>query len=403
MLFSANVYAGGSSPGFVNGQVPTAAQWNGYFASKLDWTPGLQNTMGYWDGSGNFLNAPVSGGCTAVANVFTCSATNLIGILPVANGGTGSSTQNFVDLVTTQNIVGAKTFAISPLIPSATTSAGAVNLNQVQTSGANNPTAYFANSIDGYKFTNSTGTYSMNGTSGYARVPAGGTFYIEDINSVSVPVVIAPAVTSTQAVTLGQGDGRYAALAGSTSQVFNVAPALTTTQAIVLSQLQTSGANNPTAYFASGTNGYNFTNSTGSYNMSSTNGYVRVPLGGTFFAEDTNGAPVPVEVANAVAISQAVNLGQGDGRYASLGQMPLVGTTASIGGAALSAGACASATTTVIGATTSMVVATSPRIYPGDGADWASYVSTANTVVTKVCAFIALTPVASLYNLRVIQ
>jgi len=28
-----------SSPGLVNGQIPTAAQWNSYFAAKQDWPP----------------------------------------------------------------------------------------------------------------------------------------------------------------------------------------------------------------------------------------------------------------------------------------------------------------------------------------------------------------------------
>lgn len=38
------------------------------------------------------------------------TATALAGVLPVAGGGTGSATQNFVDLTTTQSIGGAKTF-----------------------------------------------------------------------------------------------------------------------------------------------------------------------------------------------------------------------------------------------------------------------------------------------------
>ena len=38
------------------------------------------------------------------------SATSLTGILPIGNGGTGSSTQNFVDLTTNQSIGGAKDF-----------------------------------------------------------------------------------------------------------------------------------------------------------------------------------------------------------------------------------------------------------------------------------------------------
>ena len=37
-------------------------------------------------------------------------SSGVTGVLPVANGGTGSATQNFVDLTTTQSIDGAKTF-----------------------------------------------------------------------------------------------------------------------------------------------------------------------------------------------------------------------------------------------------------------------------------------------------
>jgi hypothetical protein len=72
LAFSVTAYAGGSSPGLYYGQVPTAAQWNSYFAAKLDYTPGSANTMGYWDGSGNYFNAAVSGDCTSIANAFTC-------------------------------------------------------------------------------------------------------------------------------------------------------------------------------------------------------------------------------------------------------------------------------------------------------------------------------------------
>ncbi len=39
------------------------------------------------------------------------TAGNVTGVVSVANGGTGSSTQNFVDLTSTQNIVGSKTFS----------------------------------------------------------------------------------------------------------------------------------------------------------------------------------------------------------------------------------------------------------------------------------------------------
>lgn len=77
LLISSSVFAGSnSSPGFYYGFKPTAGQWNSYFAGKLDYTAGSQNTIPYWDASGNFLNAAISGDCTSIANVFTCTKTN---------------------------------------------------------------------------------------------------------------------------------------------------------------------------------------------------------------------------------------------------------------------------------------------------------------------------------------
>jgi hypothetical protein len=81
----------------------------------------------------------------------------------------------------------------------------------------------------------------------------------------------------------------------------------------------------------------------------------------------------------------------------------LSGTTASIGGGALLAGGCSTGTVTVTGATTSMAVVASPTTYPGAGAYWQAYVSSANTVTVGVCATIALTPTASTYNVRILQ
>jgi len=79
------------------------------------------------------------------------------------------------------------------------------------------------------------------------------------------------------------------------------------------------------------------------------------------------------------------------------------GTSVSLGGGALLAGACASNTTTVTGATTSMAAVASPNTYPGDGSTWSAQVTSANTVTTRVCAVVALTPTASTYNIRVIR
>lgn len=81
----------------------------------------------------------------------------------------------------------------------------------------------------------------------------------------------------------------------------------------------------------------------------------------------------------------------------------LVGTTPSIGGAALLAGAAASNTVNVAGATTGMAVSVTPVTYPGDGVVWSGYVSSPGVVTVKVTGVIAVTPVASTYNVRVTQ
>jgi hypothetical protein len=82
----------------------------------------------------------------------------------------------------------------------------------------------------------------------------------------------------------------------------------------------------------------------------------------------------------------------------------LTGTTTSIGGGALAAGACTSAvTTSVPGANVGMGVHATPSTFPGTGFWWEAYVSSSNTVTTYVCAAIAGTPAASVYNIRVNQ
>jgi hypothetical protein len=62
-----------------------------------------------------------------------------------------------------------------------------------------------------------------------------------------------------------------------------------------------------------------------------------------------------------------------------------------------------SGTATVTGATTGMAVIATPVTYPGDGAIWKAYVSSADTVTVKVCGLTIVTPTASAYNVRVFR
>lgn len=61
------------------------------------------------------LNSGLTGPLKASLGVVSSSAINLgtevTGTLPIANGGTGSATQNFVDLTTNQTVAGEKTFS----------------------------------------------------------------------------------------------------------------------------------------------------------------------------------------------------------------------------------------------------------------------------------------------------
>jgi len=75
------------------------------------------------------INTGITGPIRATAGVLSTSAINLAsevsGILPIVNGGTGSSTKNFVDLTTGQTVAGLKQFSDSVGI------GGAANANAI--------------------------------------------------------------------------------------------------------------------------------------------------------------------------------------------------------------------------------------------------------------------------------
>lgn len=117
--FSASPAFSQSSPGFSPQQTLTAAGLNGAFVAKQDYLgSGTTGNILTWSGSAPVWGPPsavgvstFSGGTTGLTpGSPSTGAVALGGVLSVANGGTGSATQNFVDLTTTQNVAGAKTF-----------------------------------------------------------------------------------------------------------------------------------------------------------------------------------------------------------------------------------------------------------------------------------------------------
>ncbi len=71
----------------------------------------------------------------------TVVATHLAAPLPIAQGGTGSATQNFADLTTTQSIGGTKTFTGEVIVPTPTNAADAATKNYVDSNATPDATA----------------------------------------------------------------------------------------------------------------------------------------------------------------------------------------------------------------------------------------------------------------------
>jgi hypothetical protein len=114
----------------------------------------------YFDGTNCYWN--IGQGYGAAASASNSSTTNLAsavtGILPVANGGTGSSVQNFVDLSTTQTIAGAKTF-------SADLNVNGINIGRGNSSLGNN-------NAHGYAALGSVTTGNYNNAFGFQALTA---------------------------------------------------------------------------------------------------------------------------------------------------------------------------------------------------------------------------------------
>jgi len=151
--------------------------------------------------------------------------TGVTGILPIANGGTGASTQNFVDLSTNQTVGGVKTFT-NPIIGSAAGLTNFPTLNQSTTGNAANVTGIVAVANGGTGATALTGYVKGNGA---AIMTAAATIPVADVvgaaplaspNFTGTPTAVtqAPANNSTALATTAYVDNatRTAALTNAT-------------------------------------------------------------------------------------------------------------------------------------------------------------------------------------------
>ena len=113
--------------------------------------------------AGSLLETPFT--IVRSTGVTTIKSLTLTNVLSVANGGTGSATQNFVDLTTTQSIGGAKTFTSALAGTSASFSSTATATAFIP-SGATIPTnGMYLSAANTLNFaTNSTNRFSISST-----------------------------------------------------------------------------------------------------------------------------------------------------------------------------------------------------------------------------------------------
>ena len=110
------------------------------------------------DGSGNFSANTITG-------TLSGTATNVSGIVAIANGGTGSSTQNFVDLSTTQTIAGAKTLSGATTLSSTSAHGGAATFSStVNVTGATSLSSLTASGTSTLTTLTTTSAATFSGT-----------------------------------------------------------------------------------------------------------------------------------------------------------------------------------------------------------------------------------------------
>jgi hypothetical protein len=152
----------------------------------------------------------LSGGTTGLTpSTATSGAIVLAGTLSLANGGTGSNTQNFVDLTTAQTIAGAKTWSgLGTLNAGITVTGGTINLNADATSNGVN----IGTSLN-------TGTIALGGT-GTQTINIGN-------DATATKTINIGSTNSTTGITQKVGTGNFS-LDGASSSTYSIGASTTT-------------------------------------------------------------------------------------------------------------------------------------------------------------------------------
>ena len=114
------------------------------------------------DGTNVTLSQIQSGDVPILNQNTTGTASNVTGVVAIVNGGTGSSTQNFVDLTTNQTVAGAKTWSnFGTFNAGITATGGTISLNDNSTTNTTNIGT--GTTTGGVTIGNTNNTVSING------------------------------------------------------------------------------------------------------------------------------------------------------------------------------------------------------------------------------------------------